>query len=350
MPARIVAAPRRRSLPLVVAAIVVCSLAGCSSSSKSSSGTTTSTTAKTSTTAGSTTKAANLEPGYVSKEYDGTTHWLCNPALATDLCRTQAETVVDAHDQVSTRPAPAASDTPIDCFYVYPTTSDDPGDSADFNTDESEQATVRAQVGQYGSVCKVYAPAYRQITLAGLGRGFGSAKARALAYGDVLDAWRTYLSQDNHGRGVVLIGHSQGMSLLMALISQEIDPKPAVRAQVVSAILMGGSLHVPDGKLVGGDFKHIPGCQTKTELGCVVTFSSFPASMPPGTDAIFGSDGPAGSQSLCVNPVALTAGPDGQADTIIPRKAPLIARVSGTSSLPGTTPFIDLPGTLTAKC
>jgi hypothetical protein len=29
-----------------------------------------------------------------------------------------------------------------------------------------------------------------------------------LAYADVLAAWRSYLANDNHGRGFVLVGHS----------------------------------------------------------------------------------------------------------------------------------------------
>ena len=53
---------------------------------------------------------------------------------------------------------------------------------------------------------------------------------RSQAYADVREAWRTYLRKYNHGRGVVLIGHSQGSFVLRQLIAEEIDRKPAVRA------------------------------------------------------------------------------------------------------------------------
>ena len=52
------------------------------------------------------------------------------------------------------------------------------------------------------------------------------AASRALAYDDVRDAWNEYLAHDNHGRGVVLIGHSQGTRVLIQLVKEEIDGKP----------------------------------------------------------------------------------------------------------------------------
>src|ERR1700674_907434 len=65
------------------------------------------------------------------------------------------------------------------------------------------------------------APIYRQVTLTALRAGMAGkpmAADRILAYNDVLDAWNYYLEHDNHGRGVVLIGHSQGSGILTFLI------------------------------------------------------------------------------------------------------------------------------------
>jgi Protein of unknown function (DUF3089) len=39
---------------------------------------------------------------------------------------------------------------------------------------------------------------------------------------------------------------------------------------------------VPVGKTVGGDFANIPACQTATQTGCVVAYSSFDATPPAG--------------------------------------------------------------------
>src|SRR5205814_1760216 len=80
---------------------------------------------------------------------------------------------------------------------------------------------------------------------------------RALIYNDVLDAWNYYLQHDNGGRGVVLIGHSQGSTVLTQLIRNEIDGRP-VQSRLVSALLLGANLAVPNSRDVGGAFKHVP--------------------------------------------------------------------------------------------
>ncbi|MCU1454565.1 MAG: lysophospholipase [Acidimicrobiales bacterium] len=319
-----------------------------SSTTQAGGGATTSAAATGSTTS-SPAAGSGAEAAYKSKLYDGTQHWICHPDLPTDDCRPQAEVVVAADGtatHLAAKPASPAS-RPIDCFYIYPTVSPQPGLNSDLQMGDSERSTVRAQVARYSSVCRVFAPVYRQVTLKGIFAGGLGGAGRTFAYGDVLDAWRTYLAQQNHGRGVVLIGHSQGASLLIKLIAEQIDPKPAVRSRLVSAILMGGSVAVPIGKDVGGTFQHIPACRAATQTGCVITFSSFPAAAPPGLAALFGRDPAPGQQSLCVDPVAL-AGGNGLADTVVPRRAVLIAAVTGLPA--GPEPYIGLPGTLTARC
>ena len=98
---------------------------------------------------------------------------------------------------------------PIDCFYVYPTVSDENRGNADLTIGLRQILVAQTQAARFSQVCKVYAPMYRQITNRGLTTPSLHAKP-LLAYGDVLAAWRDYLAHWNHGRGVVLIGHSQG--------------------------------------------------------------------------------------------------------------------------------------------
>ena len=47
------------------------------------------------------------------------------------------------------------------------------------------------------------------------------------SWADTEAAWRDYLAHDNHGRGVVLIGHSQGAYVLKHLVKTVIDRDPA---------------------------------------------------------------------------------------------------------------------------
>ena len=82
-----------------------------------------------------------------------------------------------------------------------------------------------------------------------------------LPYEDVRAAWRHYLAHDNGGRGVVLIGHSQGARILARLIAHEIEGKPEQRL-LAGALILGFDVEVPEGKDVGGTFKTIPLCRS----------------------------------------------------------------------------------------
>ena len=282
----------------------------------------------------------------------GTKNWLCHPDIDRAECTDQPETVVAPDLTTTEQPAEPAKDPSIDCFYVYPTVSADPGLSSDLEPD-SELSTVAAQAARFSKVCRLFAPMYRQVTLSGIGMGDAAtgdrAAADAQADADVLDAWKTYLKEDNDGRGVVLIGHSQGMFRLITLMQKEIDDNAEVRGRIVSAILMGGAVQVPEGKDVGGTFDHFPACTEAADTGCIISFSSWPAASPPTAEGFFGRDAGKGRVAMCVNPVELAGGND-LADTIVPRKAPAFAQRPEMKTLPGDTPYVSLPGTFKAEC
>jgi len=130
---------------------------------------------------------------------------------------------------------------------------------------------------------------------------------RALGYNDVVDAWNYYLQHDNNGRGVVLIGHSQGSGVLTQLIRNEIDGKP-VQSKLISALLLGTNLAVPKGQDVGGAFQHIPLCHAATQTGCAIAFVSFRSIIPPPANSRFGRVQGENMQAACVNPAALGGG------------------------------------------
>src|SRR5262245_64337000 len=92
------------------------------------------------------------------------------------------------------------------------------------NAGPEERSVVQHQFARFGSQCRPYAPLYRQVTLTALRANLSGKPMRsdrALAYNDVLDAWKYYLEHDNQGRGVVLIGHSQGSGVLIQLIDRK---------------------------------------------------------------------------------------------------------------------------------
>jgi DUF3089 family protein len=244
-----------------------------------------------------------------------TTTWLCKPGIPDNPCEPGfATSLLSPTGQiVGTRNVKPDRKRKIDCFYVYPTVSDDKGTNSDLSIDPEERSIALYQAARYGLHCRVFAPMYRQLTLSAIGATSIPPEAQQLAYDDVLSAWRTYLRKYNHGRGVVLIGHSQGSFVLRELIHQVVDPKPKVRKRLVSAILLGGNVTVRTGGNVGGDFNHIPGCRKGNQIGCVIAFSTFGGPVPDNTK--FGRPSslaepglPSTGDVLCANPAALRGG------------------------------------------
>jgi hypothetical protein len=223
--------------------------------------------------------------------YAGDAAWLCRPGRRDACSSAELDAVrLDARGGRTPAPFQPAGAPPIDCFYVYPTVSADPTPVSDMTPGPEEARTAASQAARFASRCRVFAPVYRQITLAGLrsAMGGGVAVDWSEPYGDVRAAWRDYLRRDNGGRGVVLIGHSQGAILLSRLLAEEIETNPAQKRLLVSAILAGHpGLAVPEGQDVGGDFKTTPLCRARDQTGCAVVFASY-AATDPATRRFFG--------------------------------------------------------------
>jgi hypothetical protein len=160
-------------------------------------------------------------------DYNERDNWLCWPGRSPDACAVDlSTTVIGADGKTSVEPFKPNLKPPVDCFYVYPTVSIDPGVLATLTIEREERGVVLQQLARFGSRCRIFAPLYRQITLTALVAGMnghplpGSTDpaVREVGYNDVKAAWDYYLSRENHGRGVVIIGHSQGSGVLTRLI------------------------------------------------------------------------------------------------------------------------------------
>jgi pimeloyl-ACP methyl ester carboxylesterase len=248
------------------------------------------------------------------KQVKDTTVWLCKPGIPNNPCEPGFDTtLISPSGQIlGTQSVKPDKKRKFDCFYVYPTVSDDKTTNSDLSIDPEERSIALYQAARYSLHCRVFAPMYRQVTLQTLFSGSFPADAQQIAYGDVVSAWKAYLRKYNHGRGVVLIGHSQGTFVMRELIHQLIDRHKKVRKLLVSAVLLGGNVTVREGGNVGGDFKNIPGCRKAKQFGCVIAFSTFNAPVP--ADSRFGRpDGlapglPTTGDVLCTNPAALRGG------------------------------------------
>jgi hypothetical protein len=299
--------------------------------------------------------AASPAAAEAPNDYTSDQAWLCRPGR-NDACAIDHTTTVVAADGTITREIWAADpQAPVDCFYVYPTISTDPGAQSDMTADAAERNVVAQQFARFASTCRPFAPLYRQVTLAGLRQRLAGGAidlGRGLAYADVRDAWRDYLARDNRGRGVVLVGHSQGAFVLAELIRQEIDGKP-VQRQLVSALLLGTTVTVPRGKDVGGSFQSVPACRSASHVGCVISYATYRSTIPPPANALFGRVVEPGQVAVCTNPVTfgdasgqLHAYLSASGRTITTQQAQLPWTARGTVE----TPWVSVPGLLSARC
>ena len=369
---------RTRRFALVPLAVSTVLLAACSSSSSPGASGPTTTTAG-ATAASTTTSLSGTAPTpagkalaryatYRSQNYDLPGHWVCRPDTPHDICHGDLDsTTIAADGTLTVEKFHAAPNPPIDCFYVYPTISRDQSNYSDWNASPGEEGYVTLnQAARLASQCRVFAPVYRQGTLAGLASRLGTGGSKFTDTGnpfaDVLDAFRTYMAEDNHGRGFVLIGHSQGAGMVNQLVRTEIDPNADVRAKLVAAYVAGATIAVPTGKVVGGDFKHIPLCTKAAESGCALAWSTFRSTAPPPPSSFFARvSGRPGETASCVNPAA-PAGGSAAAHSYFPANAKasilsaLGAARGGKSWLkPGasgsiTTPYVSVPGLVTVAC
>jgi hypothetical protein len=243
------------------------------------------------------------------------TVWLCSPQLAADPCDYGlTSTVINPDATRTTQTAKAARKPKVDCFYVYPTVSDQQGQNATLAKDPEIKAIATYQASRFRQNCRVWAPMYRQVTLKGIG-GAVSASASATAYRSARAAFDDYVKHDNHGRGFVLIGHSQGSFVLKQLIGDEIDKRPALRRRMVSALLLGGNV-------TNKAYKHVRPCSKAGQTSCIVAWSMFHD--PPPSDALFGRTTLKGQHVVCTSP----------------------SRLGSSSNLLPYAPTLPFPGTI----
>lgn len=269
-------------------------------------------------------------------DYASDAAWLCRPGVDDGTCSTNLDAIAVTGKGTRT-PAPysPAASPPIDCFYVYPTASNDRSMFASMTPDAGVKRSTHAQAARLGARCRLFVPVYHQVTSAGLGEEMAhdadvTRVIGDIPYRDVLAAWRAYLARDNHGRGVVLVGHSQGAMILKRLIAEQIDGRPAQKL-LVAAYLAGNPA------LDMGSFHAIPPCRAADQTGCLVAWSTY----LDGYDGarVFGG-ARAGAAPLCVNPAAV-AGGRGLAEAYLSR--PALAPASDP-------PYVEAVGQISLEC
>jgi hypothetical protein len=287
-------------------------------------------------------------------DYSAQSNWLCLPGRADACSGPLATTALNPNGYGSSGQMLRNKEAAVDCFYVYPTVSRDPSLNSDITPGLEENATAAVQLARFGSVCRTFAPIYRQVTLAALPRasaGEDLSENFDIAYDDVAHAWFQFLERRNQGRPFVLIGHSQGTIHLLKLLAEEIEGKPVAK-WMLSAILLGWPVEVPEGKTIGGSLISTPLCTKIGQTGCVITYMSFRASSPPPAEAFLGRAARPGMTAGCTNPAALGGGKaklDSYWFALSPVQ-PGAEPVTWSSQSSPPTPFLRTEGLVTAEC
>ncbi|HEX3596729.1 MAG TPA: DUF3089 domain-containing protein [Polyangiaceae bacterium] len=271
-------------------------------------------------------------------DYSDPATWVCLPGNDPNECHDDIDATEFLKDNTTQIDEHTIAKNPaFDCFYVYPTVAlGGDGNMTDFSDISLVLDPLLAQAARFTQMCEVYAPLYRQVSLsvaapapAAVDAGKGDAGSdagggadagggtvaingdTALAYADVEAAFEYYMAHYNNGRKFVLMGHSQGTAMLTTLITNKFDKDPELRKQLISALLIGGSIQVPVGKDVGGTFENIPLCTKPAQTGCIIAYNSFAQTAPPGTNSLFGRPSGPGFMDACTNP-SLLAGNAGR--------------------------------------
>jgi hypothetical protein len=158
-----------------------------------------------------------------------------------------------------------------DVFFIAPTTYDGGRNwNARLNAKKANRQFLEVMapnyVGPFVSVGRVFAPRYRQASLYSLTTLREDAReARQFAYGDVRDAFRWYVDQDNGGRPFILVGVEQGGTLGLRLLAEEIARDPVLRSRLVAAYLVD--------TVVPADAPPIPPCAEPGQAGCLAAWA-----------------------------------------------------------------------------
>lgn len=159
----------------------------------------------------------------------------------------------------------------VDVFFVHPTLFFGRAWNADVKDQDvnarTDETTLRKQASVFNCCTRIYAPRYRQATLAAFLDKPNGAAALDAAYSDVLRAFDHYMAHFNQGRKIIIASHSQGTRHAWILLKDRFDGKP-LKQRLVAAYLLG--MAVP-----ARSYASIPPCAAPSETACFASYRAF---------------------------------------------------------------------------
>ena len=152
---------------------------------------------------------------------------------------------------------------------------------------------LNMQRGIYDADCRMYAPYYRQATLADYTLPTQEAAPYFdLAYSDVRAAFMHYMQHENNGRPFMLSGFSQGAEMCLRLL-KEFSAADFVQDNMVACYAIGWRFTPQEAE----QYPYIRPAQSADDLGTVIMFNSEAAEV---TESLMV---PQGTKSFCINPL-----------------------------------------------
>lgn len=132
---------------------------------------------------------------------------------------------------------------PVDVFFIYPTVTGfrDPVQICEVTDSEmvaGAKFVRQVQTSVFEESCNIFMPFYRQISMPKPGTDYRFV-TNYLSGFDATDALDYYLTNLNQGRPFILAGHSQGASVLIALLENYMTKHPEALKRMVAAYPIG---------------------------------------------------------------------------------------------------------------
>ncbi len=163
----------------------------------------------------------------------------------------------------------------------------------DKNIKGNFKGALNMQRGIYEKNCRMYAPYYRQATLADYNLPRQDAAAYFdLAYSDVRAAFLYYMQHENNGRPFVLSGFSQGAEMCLRLL-KEFGNTDFVKNNMVACYAIGWRFPPQEAE----QYPYIRPAQSADDLGTVIMFNS----EAPGVTS--SPMVPQNVKTFCINPL-----------------------------------------------
>jgi hypothetical protein len=164
-------------------------------------------------------------------------------------------------------------DSSADVFFIHPTTythkikSNNALIDDDYLNAKTDYSTILYQASVFNGSCRVFAPRYRQASINMFFETNEEKKKQAfrLAYEDISAAFAYYMQHWNHGRPVIIAGHSQGAFIAERLLKDHFDDNAGLVKQLVVAYVAGYS--VPKDY-----FLHLKMCNDSLQTGCICSW------------------------------------------------------------------------------